>query len=115
MSFVKISMKLKKDTRYYSTRTPDLLSQVRVFISVYKTYVLRFNLSTYVHQKIIIDIQCVQIKWISRLFAKNLNDFNIHLSGQTVYYSVSPFLNVPFGEEPPQFHVVPHFCYISDI
>ena len=56
---------------------------------------------------------------ISRLFTKNSNDFNIHLFGQTVYYSVSPSSNVPFeslrGEEPPQFHVVPHFRYISDI
>ena len=64
-------------------------------------------------------MQCVQIKYISRLFAKNLNDFNIHLSEQTVYYLVSPSSNVPFyplhSEEPPQFHVVPHSHYISDI
>ena len=53
-------------------------------------------------------MQCVQIKRISRLFAKNLNDINIHLFGQNVYYSVSilllpitlytsPSSNVPFG------------------
>ena len=56
---------------------------------------------------------------MSRLFAKNLNDFNIHLTEQTVYYSVSPSSKVPFdplhSKEPPQFHVVPHFYYISDI
>ena len=50
---------------------------------------------------------------------KNLNDFNIYLFGQTVYYSASLSLNVPCDplrdEEPPQFYVVPHFCYISDI
>ena len=70
-------------------------------------------------KKIIIDIQCVQIKYISRLFAKNLNDFNIHLFGQTVYYSVSPSSNAPFdplgSEEPPHIHIVPQFCYIPDI
>ena len=59
----------------------------------------------------IIDIQYVQIKGIWRLFVKNLNDFNIQLFGQTVYYSVSPSSNVPFdplgSEEPPQFHIVP--------
>ena len=64
-------------------------------------------------------MECVQIKGIWRLFAKNLNDFNIQLFGQTVYYSVSPSSNAPFdpfeSEEPPQFHVVPHFRYISDI
>ena len=58
-------------------------------------------------------MQCVQIKCASRLFAKNLNDFNIPLFRQTVYYFVSPSLSVssdPFrSEEPPQFHVVPHF------
>ena len=27
---------------------------------------------------------------------KNLNDFKIHLTEQTVYYSVSQFSNVPF-------------------
>ena len=45
----------------------------------------------------IIDIQCVQTKCIWRLFAKNLNNFNIELFGQTVYYSVSPSSNVPFN------------------
>ena len=64
-------------------------------------------------------MQYVQIKCIWRLFAKNLNDFNIQLFGQTVYYAVSPSSNMPFdplgSEEPPQFHVVPHFRYISDI
>ena len=30
------------------------------------------------------------MKYISRLFAKNLDDFNMHLFGETVYYSVSP-------------------------
>ena len=35
-------------------------------------------------------------KMYIKLFAKNLNDFNIHLFGQTVYYSVSPSLTVPF-------------------
>ena len=53
------------------------------------------------------------------MFAKNLNDFNIQLFGQTVYYSVSPSSDFPFNslgsEEPPPFDVVPHFCYISDI
>ena len=64
-------------------------------------------------------MQCVQIKSIRRLFAKNLNDFNIQLFGQVVYYSVSPSSNVPFdplgSEEPPQINVGPHFRYISDI
>ena len=64
-------------------------------------------------------MQCVQIKYIWRLFTKNLNDFNIWLIRETVYYFVSPSSNMPFdplgSEEPPQFHVVPHFCYISDI
>ena len=64
-------------------------------------------------------MHCVQIKTIWRLFAKNLNDFNIQLFGQTIYYSASPFSNVPFdpfgSQEPPQFNVGPHFRYISDI
>ena len=34
-------------------------------------------------KKVIIDIQCVQVKYILRLFAKNLNDFNTRLFGQT--------------------------------
>ena len=59
------------------------------------------------------------MKYISRLFAKNLDDFNMHLFGETVYYSVNPSSNVPFdplrSEEPPKFNVVLHFCYISDI
>ena len=59
------------------------------------------------------------MKYISRLFAKNLDDFNMHLFGETVYYSVSPSSNVPFdplrSEEPPKFNVVLQFCYISDI
>ena len=29
-------------------------------------------------------MQCVQVKRISQLFAKNLNDFNIHLFEQIV-------------------------------
>ena len=53
------------------------------------------------------------------MFAKKLNHFSIHLFGQTVLYSDSLSLNVPFdplrSEEPPQFHLVPHFRYISDI
>ena len=72
----------------------------------------------------------VQIKCISRLFAKDLNDFNIHLFGKTVYYFASilllsialctnPSSNVPFGllrsEKPLQFHVVLHLHCISDI
>ena len=32
----------------------------------------------------VLDVQCVQVKCVSRLFAENLNDFNIHLPGQTV-------------------------------
>ena len=64
------------------------------------------------------DIQCVQIKCIKRLVAKNLDDFNIEF-GQPVYYSVNPSSNVstdPSGsEEPPHFNVVPHSRYISDI
>ena len=71
------------------------------------------------NKKIIIDMQCVKIKSIWRLFAKNLNDFNIQLFGQTVYYSISPSSNRPFdpleSEEPSQFYVVPHFRSISDI
>ena len=59
------------------------------------------------------------MKCISRWFTGNLNDFNINLFGQTVYHSVSPSSNVPFdplrSEETRQFHVVPHFCYTSDI
>ena len=40
------------------------------------------------------------------MFAKNLNEFNIYLFEQTVYYSVSPSSNVPFDplrseEHPP--------------
>ena len=58
-------------------------------------------------------------KCIWRLLAKNLNDFNLQLIGQTVYYSVNLSLNVSFdpmrGEEPPKLHVVPHVRYISDI
>ena len=57
--------------------------------------------------KIIIDIQCVRIKYIWTFFAKNLNDFNIQLFGQNVYYYVSPSSNVPFdplgSEKPPNF------------
>ena len=51
------------------------------------------------------------------MFAKNLNDFDIQLFGQTVHYSLSPSSNVPFDplgcEEPTQLHVVPHFRHIS--
>ena len=69
--------------------------------------------------KIIIEIQCNQVKYMSRLFAKNLNNFNKHSFGQTVYYSVSPSLSVPFDslrdEELPQFQVVPHFLSFSEI
>ena len=68
---------------------------------------------------IIIDIQFVQIKCIWKLFAKNLNDLNIQLFGKTVYYSVSSSSNLPFdllgSEEPPKFHAVPHFRYISNV
>ena len=46
-----------------------------------------------------------QTKCTSRLFAKNLSDFNINLFGQTVYCSVSSSSNVLFdhlrNEEPP--------------
>ena len=56
---------------------------------------------------------------LSRLFAKNLNDFDIHLFGQTVYYSVSPSSNALFdplrSDESPHFYVMLHFRYISDI
>ena len=49
---------------------------------------LHVNLTTYVHEKIIINIYFVQNKCTlrssSRLFAKNLNEFNIHLLAQTV-------------------------------
>ena len=31
-----------------------------------------------------INIQCFQVKCVLRLFAKNLNDFNLSLFGQTV-------------------------------
>ena len=48
---------------------------------IYKMYVLHFSLSIYVHKKLIINIQCVQAKCKSRLFTKNLNDFNMHLFG----------------------------------
>ena len=37
---------------------------------------------------------------------------NIQLFGQTVYYCQSVFER---GEEPPQFHAVAHFQYISHI
>ena len=74
--------------------TTPLLCQVRACLPVYKMYVLHFNLSTLVRYKVIINIQCVQVKCISSLFATNLNDFNIHLFGQTVWYSASPSLNV---------------------
>ena len=64
------------------------------------------------------DVSCIFQSW-SRLSAKNLNDFNIHFFGKTVHYSVSLPLNVPFDhmrtKESPQFQVVPHFRYISDI
>ena len=59
-------------------------------MSIYKTYVLHFNLSKNNYRY----TMCPN-KSISRLFAENLNDFNIHLFGQTIYYSVSPSLNVP--------------------
>ena len=39
-------------------------------------------------------MQCAQVKCMSRLFAKNLNDFYIYLFGQTVYCSASMSLNV---------------------
>ena len=56
---------------------------------------------------------------MSRLFANNLNDFNIQLFVQTVYYSVIPSSNVRFdtlgSKQPTQLHVVSHFRYISDI
>ena len=52
-------------------------------------------------------MQYVQIKHISRLFAKNINDFNIYLFGQTVSYSVTPSSNVSFdplcSEKPASF------------
>ena len=68
----------------YSTRALDLLYQVRVCMPIYKMYMLHFNLSTNVHQKVAINIQCIYVKCILRLFVENLNDFNIHLFGQTV-------------------------------
>ena len=83
---IKVSLKIPlKRYLICSTRALDLLCQVRACMPIYKMYVLHFNLSTYVHQKVvIINTQCVQVKCISRLFAENLNDFNIHLFGQTV-------------------------------
>ena len=39
-------------------------------------------------------MQYLQVKCISSLFAKNLNDLNVQLFGQTVYCSASPSLNV---------------------
>ena len=52
-------------------------------------------------------MQCVQIKYTSRFFAKNINDFNIYSFGQSVYYSVTLSSNVPFdplrSEKPPSF------------
>ena len=74
--------------------TTPLTMPVRACLPVYKMYVLHVNLSTLVHYKVIINIQCVQVKCISSLFATNLNDFNTHLFGQTVWYSASPSLNV---------------------
>ena len=56
---------------------------------------------------------------MSRLFVNNLNDFNIKLFGQTVYYAVIPSSNVPFdtlySKQPTQLYVVSHFRYVSDI
>ena len=43
-------------------------------------------------ENIIINIECSQIKFIAIFFAKNLNDFNIYLFGQTLYCSVSILL-----------------------
>ena len=73
-------------TRYFIRSSPalDLLCQVRACMSIYKMYALHFNLSTYVHSKVIISIQYVQGKCASRLFAKNLNGYNVHLFGQNV-------------------------------
>ena len=60
----------------------------------------------HMYNKKIINIQCVQEKCISSLFAKNLNDFNIHLFGRTVYYSASSSLNVKFD---PSASLLLHF------
>ena len=77
------------------TRALDLLCQVRACMlftrcTCCNVIYLHMYINIYIH------IQCVQVKCISRLFAQNLNDFNIHLFVQTVWQSASPSLNVQF-------------------
>ena len=87
---------IKKGYLISSIRTLSLLCQVRACMSIYKTYMccILIYLHMYIKKRII-NMQCVQIKCISRLF------------GQTVSRS----LNVPFyllrSKVPPQIHVVP--------
>ena len=72
---------------------------------IYKMHGLHFNLSSYIHYKVIIYIQCIQVKCISRLFANNLNDFNTHYLGKL--YSTLPVRLWTCSSI-----LVPHFCFI---
>ena len=83
-------------------------TQVKACMTIYRMYMLHFNLSTYLHLKVIIIIQCVQVKCISRQFAKNLNDFNIHLFGK-------PHSTLPVRLCTGNLILVPNFRFISEI
>ena len=62
------------------TRALDLLCQVRACMLFTRCMCCTLiNLPMYI--KIYVHMQCVQVKCISSLFAKNLNEFNIHIFG----------------------------------
>ena len=71
----------------YNTHNRFTISGKNVYVSL-QDVCFTFQFIYIWALKIIIDIESVQIKCISRLFAKNLNDFNIHSFEQPVYYSV---------------------------
>ena len=82
MSYAKISMKYKKildmHTRIrFTMPCKSMYANLPVgCVALYFIYICTLKSN--------INVHCVQVKCITRLFAKNLNDFNIHLFGQTV-------------------------------
>ena len=108
---VKILIKLKKDTWCVAL---DLLCQARVYVSCIKIY-LHLHIKKYLSIYNVSKQNAHQDCWL-RIYMILIQHTFI---GQTVYYSVNPSSNLPFGplrsKESPQFYVVSHFRYIYDI